>query len=531
MKMKSESHKKIMSEKVMGLKMMPEHPQMSKLNSMKTGMSYKKHKMGSDDSMKSSAKGKSSSDMMGKGQMMMMGGGPMGSYKGDAPSTMKKRMMMTYFKGKGTGEVYPEEEFPKCGCSECDETVWMTPVDEGNVRTCGEKIMELQTAGYGGHYEIEACTIISYLYPSTCGPYCNPNLCGKVEASAEPTLAPTIKPTNPPIVDNRDTLSPTAPPVVETPEPTPSPTTLPTKSPTTSPTKSPTIPPITTTSPPTTKESEETPSPTESPTTSPTVATTSRCGCDLCTNEVLDTEFEGFTCRTRIDFVISEGGLSEDAACTLIANSIEVCRPCHPSCGEDTPSLLPSGAPSDSSSPSLPPSETPTTKSPTNVPTKSPTHSPTKSPTDSPTLSPTLSPTIVDPSTSLDTCACPGCDDVLDVFVDGIRVKTEVDLQRNKPVPLSVPVSPTIVVPVIPIPVTMTTLAVVVTTTIAADVPPVRQRSWIHRWMAFRVVYALPFSNPWMVEDCPSSRPVESWPAISPMPVVPVVPVVVEIDH
>jgi len=404
----------------MGLKMMPEHPQMSKLNSMKTGMSYKKHKMGSDDSMKSSAKGKSSSDMMGKGQMMMMGGGPMGSYKGDAPSTMKKRMMMTYFKGKGTGEVYPEEEFPKCGCSECDETVWMTPVDEGNVRTCGEKIMELQTAGYGGHYEIEACTIISYLYPSTCGPYCNPNLCGKVEASAEPTLAPTIKPTNPPIVDNRDTLSPTAPPVVETPEPTPSPTTLPTKSPTTSPTKSPTIPPITTTSPPTTKESEETPSPTESPTTSPTVATTSRCGCDLCTNEVLDTEFEGFTCRTRIDFVISEGGLSEDAACTLIANSIEVCRPCHPSCGEDTPSLLPSGAPSDSSSPSLPPSETPTTKSPTNVPTKSPTHSPTKSPTDSPTLSPTLSPTIVDPSTSLDTCACPGCDDVLDVFVDGI---------------------------------------------------------------------------------------------------------------
>ena len=57
------------------------------------------------------------------------------------------------------------------------------------------------------------------------------------------------------------------------------------------------------------------------------------CGCETCTDEVLDRDAGGLTCRTRIDFLQGPdgGNTPELDACRSVANQFpETCGPCSP---------------------------------------------------------------------------------------------------------------------------------------------------------------------------------------------------------
>ena len=60
----------------------------------------------------------------------------------------------------------------------------------------------------------------------------------------------------------------------------------------------------------------------------------SHCDCKYCTNDVWDTDIEGFTCGDRIDFLQTPdgGNLSEEEACDLIATFFFPCAVCNPKC-------------------------------------------------------------------------------------------------------------------------------------------------------------------------------------------------------
>lgn len=60
---------------------------------------------------------------------------------------------------------------------------------------------------------------------------------------------------------------------------------------------------------------------------------TTTCGCEACTDEILDRDADGLTCRTRINFLQEPdgGGLSELDACRLVASDFtDVCGSCAP---------------------------------------------------------------------------------------------------------------------------------------------------------------------------------------------------------
>ena len=57
------------------------------------------------------------------------------------------------------------------------------------------------------------------------------------------------------------------------------------------------------------------------------------CGCEACTEEILDRDADGLSCRTRINFLqeADGGGLSELDACRLVASDFpDICGPCSP---------------------------------------------------------------------------------------------------------------------------------------------------------------------------------------------------------
>jgi beta-glucanase (GH16 family) len=56
------------------------------------------------------------------------------------------------------------------------------------------------------------------------------------------------------------------------------------------------------------------------------------CGVpDTCTNSVLNTDASGYTCGSRIQWVMENQGKSEADACSLVANEQSNCKPCGPS--------------------------------------------------------------------------------------------------------------------------------------------------------------------------------------------------------
>ena len=180
----------------------------------------------------------------------------------------------------------------------------------------------------------------------------------------EDTGAPTPTPSLPPLDPSEP---PTQSPVISTSEPTDFPSLSPVVS-TLAPTDpiEPTASPITTTVP-------------------PTPAAGPRCGCELCTKEVLDRESEGFTCEERIDFAITESDFTELQACAFVASEYaDTCGPCHPTCVVAT--------------------AMPTTAEPTQQPSNSP--------------------------VSGTSCGCPECNEVLRDVADGVRCVQLVEFEN-----------------------------------------------------------------------------------------------------
>jgi len=58
-----------------------------------------------------------------------------------------------------------------------------------------------------------------------------------------------------------------------------------------------------------------------------------KCGCDSCTENVLNSDADGYSCGNRIDWVVANEGVSESDACFMVANKefSAICGGCDPS--------------------------------------------------------------------------------------------------------------------------------------------------------------------------------------------------------
>ena len=207
---------------------------------------------------------------------------------------------------------------PRCGCETCTEDVWERMADG---YTCGSRIGFVRDSDKetllgvdittGPFDEEGACRFVTNEFPNICTCHCSAE---EKDPTGSPTISPTISPTFSP------TFSPTKSPTI-------SPTISPTFSPTISPTRAPT------------------PSP---PTLGPTVTTEDQsvsndvnyyCGCDKCTEQVWNTNADGYNCGDRISFVrdsdtdtlvsvgITTGGPFDEAgACRFVSEEFpEIC--------------------------------------------------------------------------------------------------------------------------------------------------------------------------------------------------------------
>ena len=91
------------------------------------------------------------------------------------------------------------------------------------------------------------------------------------------------------------------------------------------------------------------PQPTKQPTAPPTNQVT-HCSCDSCTQQAWDapaTDSAGtFSCGSRINWLQSSQGYTEDAACTKVASEFPDLCLCDPfSCDDTTPPTLPPTSP------------------------------------------------------------------------------------------------------------------------------------------------------------------------------------------
>lgn len=64
---------------------------------------------------------------------------------------------------------------PRCGCLDCDSTIWSTPAPAGGIHTCGSRIEWVM--GGNGNRELDACALVAKEFPSTCGRRCDPASC------------------------------------------------------------------------------------------------------------------------------------------------------------------------------------------------------------------------------------------------------------------------------------------------------------------------------------------------------------------
>jgi hypothetical protein len=200
-----------------------------------------------------------------------------------------------------------------CGCTECTDTVLHTMAGD---YSCGARINWLQSGSGGSKSEEEACIQTSRdEFAGICGPMCDPTRCDKDTNPEFPFVSPTVSPT----------LRPSA-----------SPMSSPTSSPTLGPTKVSTLSPSVTVS------------------NQPSASTSSPCGCDECTDVVLNTIAGDYTCGARINWLQTVGGgsKSEEEACIQISGGEfdGICGPkCDPArCNKTTPSptVAPSSKPS-----------------------------------------------------------------------------------------------------------------------------------------------------------------------------------------
>ena len=101
---------------------------------------------------------------------------------------------------------------------------------------------------------------------------------------------------------------------------------------------------LSTTSSPTSSSTPTNPPPTNVPVNRPTVTTTPKCECESCTQQVLDSIADGYSCGSRIDWVTSNLGFTESNACKKVGGDEypAVCGACNPStCNNSNPSSTP----------------------------------------------------------------------------------------------------------------------------------------------------------------------------------------------
>lgn len=193
----------------------------------------------------------------------------------------------------------PQEPAPSpntCGCDSCTtEVLAMDACDGNGCFSCGSRLNWLMNDVVGPLLpERDACIRLSWdEFPDgPCGPACDPTRCN-VNTDA-PTSSPTADPTE---------------------IPTHAPTEVPTPVPTVATTASPTGEPI------------------ELPTPPPADTGPSPCGCEYCTQDVLDTFAGDYKCGARMNWLqTADGGsYSESAACGKVAGEFPTeCGACDP---------------------------------------------------------------------------------------------------------------------------------------------------------------------------------------------------------
>lgn len=106
----------------------------------------------------------------------------------------------------------------------------------------------------------------------------------------------------------------------------------------------------------------------------PSSCAPAKCGCTSCNNDVLNSIADGFTCGSRINYVVNVLSMSETDACSLVADEEypDICGDCDPASCQPDPTDPPTDAPSDPATTDPPtdaPSDPATTDSPTDAPT------------------------------------------------------------------------------------------------------------------------------------------------------------------
>ena len=211
-----------------------------------------------------------------------------------------------------------QDESP-CGCSEC-KAVWNTLAGQFS---CGDRIEWLKSSQ--GLSEEDACVHVAELeFPYTCGA-CNPNGCTPMRCGCNDctervwendadgfTCGDRITWVQNSGLSERDACNLVAHSQFPTNCLGCSPETCGQNAPTSPPTAAPTN------------------QPTHAPTNAPTVKTF--CNCQTCTEDVWNSDADGYTCGARISWVLEVMGHPEDQACHLVAGEefpIK-CRGCDP---------------------------------------------------------------------------------------------------------------------------------------------------------------------------------------------------------
>mmetsp|Transcript_39783 Transcript_39783/g.95737 ORF Transcript_39783/g.95737 Transcript_39783/m.95737 type:complete len:538 (-) Transcript_39783:1646-3259(-) len=199
-----------------------------------------------------------------------------------------------------------------CGCDSCTQSVWDSyATDKDGSFTCGARVNWLQVIL--GYDEAGACAKVSDEFlDGPCGPVCDPRKCA---SEYPPTTAPSRKPITP-------SKSPSKTPSHE---PSKKPTSIPSAAPSRRLTAAPTT------------------APRKDSTPSPTTSANRMCRCASCTEAVLKSIANGYSCVSRINWVIKNNALSEADACKLVADEYpSICGLCHSGhCGSFPPSPTP----------------------------------------------------------------------------------------------------------------------------------------------------------------------------------------------
>ena len=183
-------------------------------------------------------------------------------------------------------EVVPVPSPSPCGCDSCTvDALQRMATDAAGTYPCQSRMMYLVQTGKVAN-EHDACVQVANVeFPEACGWECDPLRCNNNNNNNDPLPETPAPVTSAPVASPPSDAPVTAPPAAETPVPPPS---------------------------------------------------TSFCGCDNCTQDILNTnayDYNGnYTCGARMEWFRNELGLSEHDACIEVGavQFASVCGACNP---------------------------------------------------------------------------------------------------------------------------------------------------------------------------------------------------------